>query len=298
MNENNALARPQEKIASIRALVEKSKAQIALALPKHLNVDRLARIVMTSVQKTPRLLMCSQTSLIGAVIQAAQLGLEPDGVLGEAFLIPYKNRRSGNFECQFQPGYKGLIKLARQSGEISTIAARIVRQGDLFRYRLGLEEQLDHEPKAPHSAEPTHCYAIAKLKDGGKQFEVMTTEEIEELRQRCSKSSDDGPWVTDWEAMAKKTVLKRLCKLLPASVELAKAVAYDDLSTAGLPQEFEDAIDLPEATVPSLPASKLDALAEQSTPEREPGQDEPPPEEEKPRTVHARRDARPYIAKR
>ena len=114
MSSNLQVVKPQTNnpTNNIRALLEKSKGQIAMALPKHLNADRIVRVAMTSVQRTPELLKCDPISLVAAVIQSSQLGLEPDGILGHAYLIPFNNTKKGRMEVQFIPGYKGLIDLA------------------------------------------------------------------------------------------------------------------------------------------------------------------------------------------
>lgn len=267
---NGRLVPFKERVNTFRGTLEKLKPQIALALPRHIKPDRLARIVLTSIQKTPSLLDCTQESLLGAIIQAAQLGLEPDGVLGHAYLIPYKT------QCQLIVGYKGMIKLARQSGEISSISAHVVRMRDEFEYAFGLEQRLVHVPARPPEEafsqdgdgwDPgpvTYVYAVATLKDGTKQFDVMDRWQVEAIRKR-SRASNSGPWVTDWEEMAKKTVLRRLCKMLPASVEMQTAVALDERVDAGLSQDFENVIDVSAdgsaAAEPAPSETKLDQIA-------------------------------------
>jgi recombination protein RecT len=234
-----------KKAETVRSLLEKSRAQIALALPRHLTADRMLRVVMTSVRQNPALLECEPISLLGAVIQSSQLGLEPDGVLGQAYLIPYRNKKRGVREVQFQPGYKGLLELARRSGELSSVETRVVHNGDHFRYQFGLAPILEHIPRAEGWGEsnelgaPTFVYAIIRLRDGAVQWDVMSAREVESHRQRYSHASDDGPWATAWEEMARKTVLKRVLKLAPASVEVHRAIALDEHAEAGLPQELE-----------------------------------------------------------
>lgn len=252
---NTQIVPANQKLMTIRTLLDKSKQQIALALPRHLSADRMLRITMTSVQRTPELLACDPMSLIGAVIQSAQLGLEPDGVLGMAYLIPFKDK------VQLIPGYKGLIDLARRSGQLSTIFARVVYERDQFDYAYGLTERLEHIPtNDPDPGEVTYVYAVARMKDGSQQFEVMNRREIEAIKAR-SKSGNNGPWVTDFPEMAKKTVLRRLCKMLPASVELARAVALDERADLGLPQQLEDIV---EAQIEVQPKEKpsLQAIVE------------------------------------
>lgn len=241
-----------QKIVTIRALLEKAKPQIALALPRHLSADRMLRIAMTSVQRTPELMSCNQMSLIGAIIQAAQLGLEPDGVLGHAYLVPFKSA------CTLIVGYKGLIDLARRSGQLSTIYARVVHQKDQFEYSYGLDETLKHIPSTDENpGDIAYAYAVAKMKDGSQQFECMTRREIDAIRKR-SPAGNEGPWVTDFAEMAKKTILRRLCKMLPASVELARAVALDERADLGLPQQLEDVVDAQIEVEPK--PSTLDAV--------------------------------------
>ena len=254
-NGKNEIVPTNQKFDTIRTMLEKSKQQISLALPRHLSADRMLRIAMTSVRRTPKLLGCTPQSLLGAIMQASQLGLEPDGVLGMAYLVPYKD------ECQLIPGYKGLLDLARRSGQISTIYARVVYSTDLFEYSFGLDETLRHVPgTSDEVGEVVAAYAVAKMKDGAQQFEVMTRRELDAIRKR-SQAANDGPWVTDFSEMCKKTVLRRLCKMLPASVELARAVALDERAEVGLSQQLEDVIDAPEVkTTNGKPT--LDAIVE------------------------------------
>lgn len=243
------------KADQVRMLLEKAKPQIAVALPRHLSADRMLRIAMTSIRRTPTLLACTQQSLLGAVMQAAQLGLECDGVLGHAYLVPFKG------VVQLIVGYKGLIDLARRSGQLSTIFARIVYSKDQFEYAYGLTERLEHIPSGETDpGEVLAVYAVARLKDGGTQFEVMTRAEVDAIRAR-SQAKDSGPWVTDFAEMAKKTCLRRLCKMLPASVELSRAVALDERADIGLSQQLEDVIDVPDAQPTNKKPSLDDVVA-------------------------------------
>lgn len=220
------------------------KQQMALALPKHMTADRLARIALTEVRKTPALAKCDQTSFLGAIMQCAQLGLEPGGALGHAYLLPFENRKRGTTDVQFIVGYRGMIDLARRSGQILSIEARAVYQTDKFHVSLGLHPDLKHEPdwEAGDRGPLKFVYAVAKLKDGGTQFEVMSRAEIERVRSQ-SKAGTSGPWVSHFEEMAKKTVIRRLFKYLPVSIELATAVSLDEQAEVGLPQDNPLTID-------------------------------------------------------
>ncbi len=221
----------------------KIKAQMALALPKHMTADRLARIAATEVRKVPKLAQCDQTSFLGAIMQCAQLGLEPGSALGHAYLIPFdKNKKidgqwvTVSTEVQFIIGYRGMIDLARRSGQIISISARTVYENDNFTYQFGLHEDLKHIPAiGSERGELTYVYAVAKLKDGGLQFEVMSKYEIDLIRAQ-SKASGSGPWVSHYEEMAKKTVIRRLFKYLPVSIEMTRAVIADESADAGINQ--------------------------------------------------------------
>lgn len=214
----NALDKSAER-PSLAQLITRMKPEIARALPNHMSADRIARIATTVVRQTPALARCTPESFLGALLTASQLGLEP-GPTGEAYLVP-----SGQV-CRFVPGYRGLIKLARNSGQLRDIWAEVVYERDTFKYTLGLHRDLIHEPAAGDRGKPVSVYAAAQLTDGGTPFVVMTVAEVEAIRAR-SKAGKNGPWVTDWAAMAKKTVVKQLAKWLPLSAEMAAAVNLD-----------------------------------------------------------------------
>ncbi|MEV5360602.1 recombinase RecT [Micrococcus luteus] len=213
---STTVARTEPTLAQ---LIDKQRGEIARALPRHMTPDRMARIAITVIRQNDKLAACTPVSLLGALMTASQLGLEP-GPTGEAYLVPYGR------ECTFIPGYRGLIKLARNSGMLIDIWAEIVYENDHFKQTLGLHRDLQHEPAEGERGKPTHVYAAARLKDGGTPFVVMTHAEVEAIRKR-SRASGNGPWVTDWNAMAKKTLIKQLAKWLPLSAEFNGAVALD-----------------------------------------------------------------------
>lgn len=179
-----------------------------MPLPKHISSDRMARIVTTVIRKTPALADANMQSFLGAVVQCSQLGLEPGGALGHAYLLPFGNGKAkdGKSNVQLIIGYRGMIDLARRSGQIISISARAVREGDDFHYEYVLTENLKHTLKTDESSPITFVYAVARLKDGRVQFEVMTFNQIESVRKQ-SKAGDNGPWKTHWEGMAKKQLL-------------------------------------------------------------------------------------------
>lgn len=217
---------------SMQSLLKKMEPQMAMCLPKHLSPSRLARIALTCLRQTPKLQQCDPTTFIASIMQAAQLGLEP-GVLGQCYLIPFYNSKTKSMECQFMPGYRGFIDLARRSGKIISLVARAVYENDVFNFEFGLHEKLEHKPAMNNKGNLIAFYAVAILKDGGHQFEVMSLDEINQVRN-SSKSKDSGPWVTHYEEMAKKTVVRRLFKWLPASPEMQKSAMLDELHEAGI----------------------------------------------------------------
>jgi recombination protein RecT len=238
--------------------------QIKAALPRHMTPERMARIATTEMRRIPKLAECSPMSFLGAVIQCSQLGLEPGGSLGHVYLIPFGK------EVQVIVGYRGMIDLARRSGQIISIDARAVYDGDQFECMLGLESKLNHTPdwNNPNRADPTKLrfvYAVAKLKDGGIQFDVMSKVEVDAIRKR-SKSSNSGPWVTDYAAMALKTVVRRLFKFLPVSIELQHAVGIDEMADAGISQQNSAIIDgnFTEIDTPAELTAEQRAEAEQT----------------------------------
>lgn len=234
----------REKPTTINGFLETYKSEIARALPRHMTADRMARIAITEFRKNPKLLECDPATLFGAVIQCAQLGLEPGGALGHAYLLPFNNRKRGTVDVQFIVGYRGMIDLARRSGQIISLEARVVHEADRFHVQLGLNADLQHEPAwdVADRGQLKFVYAVAKLKDGGVQFEVMSRKEIDRVRA-SSKSANDGPWVSHYEEMAKKTVIRRLFKYLPVSIELANAVGLDEQAEAGIAQDNGFVID-------------------------------------------------------
>ena len=217
-----------EVVALQQALVNQREAIIS-RLPQHMasQGDRIIKTVVTAAMKNPAILKCTKESILLSVFQSLDLGLEIGNALGEAHLVPYGST------CQMIPGYRGLVSLARRSGKIRAIEARIVREGDEFDYELGTNPKLVHKPSFSEvPAEMRAVYAIAFFADGSTQFEIMVKAEVDAIRKR-SRSGNNGPWVTDYEEMAKKTVVRRLSKYLPLSPELSRALEIQAMAEAG-----------------------------------------------------------------
>lgn len=236
-NNTRAITPVQQKLSTLRALFDRSKSSIAQVLPKHLTADRLLKITLAAASRTPTLLDCTPESVLLAVMQAGQLGLEPNTPLGLAYLIPYSN--GGKKEAQFVPGYRGLIKLAHQSGEIADLRSRVVYEGDKFEVEYGLNERLVHVPAfVEGDRKMIAVYAVATIKGSNTpHMEVMTAQEVDAIRKR-SKSSGNGPWVSDFAEMARKTAIRRICKSLPLSVEMSTALHAQAVVESGEAPDF------------------------------------------------------------
>lgn len=239
------VAKQKTKASNIvqQVLSDQFKKQLALAVPKHLNADRMARIAATEVRKNKALLNTEPTSFLGSVMQAAQLGLEPGSALGQAYLVPYGN------QCQLIIGYKGMIDLARRSGQVLSLNAYAVREGDDFNFQLGLKPDIHHVPRleADRIKKPiTYVYAVATLKGGGYQFEVMSRAEVEAVR---AKAKNKNIWNSYFEEMAKKTVIRRLFKYLPVSIEALEITNADAKREAGEKVEPDDVINIEAVSV-------------------------------------------------
>lgn len=216
MSEENQLAK---KPSSIRELIsgDQFKQQLSLALPRHMTPDRFARIALTALQRTPKLQDCTQTSLFKCLLDLSAAGLEPDG--RRAYLIPYGQ------ECTLILSYMGMIELVRRSGDVASIRSELVCENDEFSWENGkVSHKVDwRKPRGEMQA----VYAEAVLKSGETQTATLTKDEVDAIRKR-SRSGSSGPWVTDYGEMAKKTSLRRLCKLLPLSSEIAEHIDKDN----------------------------------------------------------------------
>ncbi len=220
---------------------EKFTEALRVVLPKHLTPAKMVKIALIACSRAPALYECTQASLLQSIMKSAELGLDcTGGVLGEGYLIPFRNNKSGNRECQFIPGYRGFIKLARQSKQIKRIEAQIVYEKDTFEFALGLEQKCCHKPYIDGDRGKIKCvYAIAELSDDSTQLEFMTISDVNKIKAR-SKAKSSGPWVTDFGEMARKTVVRRLAKYLPLSPELANAFEADNTQFEGGSEVAED----------------------------------------------------------
>lgn len=214
--------------ADFKGVLASQWPKIQEVLPKHMSADRFFQLAVSAYNSEPKLAECSTISVLSCVMKCAALGMEPSAVdgLGRAYILPFFNRKTRSMEATFILGYKGMLDLARRSGEIRSVSARAVYEGDEFSYSYGLNEDLHHVPKH-QSDNLEYAYCIARFKDGGYYFNVLSRKEIDEAR-KASKAGNSGPWVTNYDAMAIKTAVRRAFPYLPVSVVAQEAAAADE----------------------------------------------------------------------
>ena len=231
---------------SIEGLIQKSAEQLGKALPLHMRSERIVRIALTTLRLNPKLMACDPYSFLGALFQAAQLGLEPN-VEGQAYIIPYGNK------AQFQLGYKGLVELYYRHPNSISLQAEAVREHDDFVFDLAKAE-ISHkiDLSLEDRGKVIAYYAVAKMVNGGNAFKVMSFNEVKQFAERFSKCymkkeqrfMPDTPWANNFDEMAKKSVLKQLMKLLPKSVEMQQALAMDETVKTIKPEQLKNVTDM------------------------------------------------------
>ena len=249
--------KPLTQVSNVKELLwnEAAKAQLQQVAAGHMKPERMMRLMANAMRTTPKLAECDPMSLLGGLMTCAGLGLEPNTIMGHAYLIPFKNNRKKITEVQLIVGYKGLIDLARRSGHISSISANIHYSDDeVWEYEEGTEARLRHVPGA-QEGDKLHAYAIAKFRDGGHAYVVLPWAKVAKIRngsqgwQTAVKygTTERSPWSTHEDEMAKKTAIRALSKYLPLSVEFRDAVTVDGgqadfASFAMNPSEALDAV--------------------------------------------------------
>lgn len=244
-------------IDEVRGALTKMAPQFKAALPAHVSVDKFVRVTMTALQTNADLLNCDRRTLFSAATKAAQMGLLPDG--REGAIVKYGNN------AQWMPMVAGIMKLVRNSGEISTWSVQAVYENDQFDFCLGDEEHITHKPALSNRGKLIAVYSIVTMKDGEKSREVMSVEDVEAIRKR-SRSGNAGPWVSDFAEMAKKTVVRRHSKRLPLSTDIDGVVHEDDeLFMPPAEQPAPAAAPAPAEEAPRRP-SRMSKIAEQAPP--------------------------------
>ena len=251
--QNKAVAEAKAP-TTIKGAIVAMKDQIAKALPAVITPERFTRMVLTALSTNPQLQMCTTNSFMGAMMQAAQLGVEPNTPLGQAYLIPYKNK--GQLECQFQLGYRGLIELAYRGGDVTDIQAHEVYENDIFEYEYGLHPNLIHKPALSNRGKVISYYAVFHTKSGGFGFYVMSKEDIQNHAKKYSKAGNSqySPWATNFDSMAKKTVLTQCLKFAPIQTDFVRGIAADETIKSEI---REDMVDVSDETVIDAEANEI-----------------------------------------
>ena len=228
---------------SMQSYIKTMEGEIKKALPSVITPERFTRMVLSALSTNPKLAVCTPKSFLGAMMAAAQLGLEPNTPLGQAYLIPFKNH--GVDEVQFQIGYKGLIDLAYRSGEVELVQAHVVYENDTFECEYGLEPKLVHKPADKDRGEPIKVYAMFKTKSGGYGFEVMSMEDVKRHAEKYSQAYKTGfsPWKTNFVEMAKKTVLKRVLKYAPLKSDFVRGIVQDETIKTDIAEDMYEVTD-------------------------------------------------------
>ncbi|MEY4673856.1 MAG: hypothetical protein RL148_1640 [Planctomycetota bacterium] len=257
---------PQRELAPMEAMrltLTRMSSEFQAALPPQIPVEKFLRTTITAIQMQPTLLEADRRSLLGACMKAAQDGLLLDGREAAAVIFGGK----GGARVQYMPMLGGLLKKLRNSGELASIAAHVVYDTDQFSYELGDHESITHKPfLGVNRGKPIAVYAIARTKDGAIYREVMSLADVEKVRN-VSRAKDSGPWTQWWDEMAKKTVIRRLCKRLPSSADLDAVIASDNETFEHQPQAAPAAVEAP------APLSRLKAAIAVVTPAEEGGTD-------------------------
>lgn len=242
--QQNEMKAPERK--TMQQYIKSMEGEIKKALPSVITPERFTRIVLSAISVNPKLGSCTPASFLGAMMTSAQLGLEVNTPLGQAYVLPYLNK--GVLEAQFQLGYKGLIDLAYRSGDVEVIQAHVVYENDEFECEYGLDPKLTHKPADTDRGEPIKVYAVFKTKSGGFGFEVMSMEDVKKHAAKYSKSygSSYSPWKTNFEEMAKKTVLKCVLKYAPLKSDFVRAAVQDETIKKDL---SDDMFTVPNETV-------------------------------------------------
>ena len=237
-----------KKGMSIPDMIKALQPEIRKALPSMITPERFTRMALSSLNNNPQLLECTPMSFIAALMDAAQLGLEPNTPLGQAYLIPYRNKDKGVVECQFQIGYKGLIDLAYRNERLRSIEAHTVYENDEFYYELGLDARLKHIPAWDERGDIKGFYAVFKLDNGGYRFEVMSKNDVDRFRDIYSKTVNSAysPWNTSYEEMAKKTVIKRVLKYAPLKAEFKRALTLDGTVKTDISMDMSEVVNEPD----------------------------------------------------
>ena len=263
----------RRKLSTIKRFLDNDtfRKQLASLAGQFMKPEDMIRLVMVATSRSPELLNCTPESILRCLMDAAVLKIRPGGVMGRGYLVPRRNKKLGGaMEACFDPGWRGLIDIARRSGEIKSIRAHVVYSNEKCHVQFGTDEKIDHEPilDGGDRGEPMFAYAVAEFKDGSTQQEVVSKADLDRIR-RVSAAGNGGPWGEWWDEMARKSAVRRLCKYLPYSDDLDRAAHLATKVEAGDIGDFApepSVVDTEGATVEPTalpPSTAKDALRAQ-----------------------------------
>lgn len=262
MSDNNALVKPSDNdpVRGLSRFLDARSRNLARYVTSRVKPDVLIRLALFEFSNNEWLRRCSPESIYGSLVLAAQIGLEPSGIKGEAYLVPFKGK------CTLIPGWRGLVKLALRSKAVKSFYSHVVYERDVFRVWLGSEPKIEHEPYLNGDrGEVVAAYAVAHMDNGSFDIEVMTIDELEKIRKKAadSRGGKDGPAYTDWaDQMYRKAPLRRLAKRLPLGEDFFLASKADELAEAGEPEKIGGFIDVTAGSAEE-PQQNGDSVADQ-----------------------------------
>ena len=229
------VAKQPQEAKTILSLIERQKPELEKALAGTIGVERFTRTILTELRRTPTLYECSPDSLLGAMMLAAQLQLEP-GPLGLVYLVPFKR------QVEFIVGYRGYVELAFRSGLVKDVSASLVYEGDEFEYREGTRPFLDHVPIHPaERGDLLAAYGVARLKTGGAPFKVIYEPDWQRAKSKSATGSKGiGPWIDDFPQMVLKTAIRRLEPKLPKTPQFGLLLEVDEVQAPAFEEELPD----------------------------------------------------------
>ena len=248
-----AIEKAQGKGRDLKSFLESPavRAKLAEVASKVMKAEDLIRMALMAVSRNPDIAKCSQASIVRSLLDAAELGIQPGGAMGRGYLIPRKNKHNGQLECCFDPGWRGLIDVARRSGQIARIESHVVYEKDKFRVVYGVESKIEHEPVLSGArGKIVAAYAVAFFKDDTYQAEVLLEEDINKIR--ASSASKNGPWAQWYDEMARKSAVRRLAKYLPFDPLLEKAL--EKATEVDIEADGEAVLDEPVISQPKAQA--------------------------------------------
>jgi recombination protein RecT len=265
----------REKQTKLKSLLMRAIPSLKGIVSQRLDPERLCRVFLAATSRRPELLDCTPNSFLNSLMQAASVGLEPETPLGHAYLIPYRNKHTGEMEAVFQISYKGLILIATRSGPVASVTACAVYEKEHFKVMRGTDEKIEHEPifYEEERGELIAVYAVVTQKNGCKKFDVMTCREIESIRQRAASARSKSPWDTDWEEMAKKTVFRRVLKTIPIENEKLASMVNDPPDGGGKDTHYDFNMPVLDDTTPD--ASQAEPAAPPVEQQQERAREEP-----------------------